>query len=114
MHVTERLQDDILVLMISGRLSFYSRKVFQAVIKNAQTTGANHIIVNLEGVTYMDSAALSLLALAYLNLMAKNVVMSLVGPPKPIREMLDQANFPKLIPTYASEEIALQSTPTGV
>lgn len=108
MQVTERIQGDTLIVMVSGRLTFYSRKVFQAIIKNAGSTGARHIIVNLHGVNFMDSTALGFLALAHLNLMTKNVTMSLVGPQQPVQKMLDQANFPQLIPTYATEELALQ------
>ncbi len=35
--------------------------------------------------------------------------MSLVGPQQPIKSLLDEANFPTLIPTYPSEESAFQS-----
>ena len=107
MQVMERLQGDVLVLMLSGQMSFYSRKVFQAVIKNAGTTSAHHIIINMRDVTCMDSAALGFLALAQLNLVSKNVGMSLVAPPKHIRKILEQANFTKLIPTYETEKQVL-------
>ncbi len=107
MQVMERLQGDVLVLMLSGQLSFYSRKVFQAVIRNAGTTSAQHIIINLRDVTSMDSAALGFLALAHLNLIGKNVGMSLVAPPKHIKQMLEHANFIKLIPTFETEKQVL-------
>ncbi len=107
MQVMERLQDDVLVLMISGQLSFYSRKVFQAVIRNAGATSAHHIVINLRDVTSMDSAALGFLALAHLNLMEKKVGLSLVAPPKHIKRILEQANFTKLIPTYETEKQVL-------
>ena len=107
MQVMERLQGDVLVLMISGQLSFYSRKVFQAVIKNAGSTSAHHIIINLREVTSMDSAALGFLALAHLNLMEKNVGLSLVAPPKHIKNILEHAHFTKLIPTYETEKQVL-------
>ena len=108
MQVTERIQGETLIVMITGRLTFYSRKVFQAIIKNAGSTGTQHIIINLQDVNFMDSTALGFLALAHLNLMTKNVTMSLVGPKQHIKKMLDQANFPQLIPTYATEDLALQ------
>ncbi|GJL52060.1 STAS domain-containing protein [Candidatus Nitrospira salsa] len=107
MQVMERLQDDVLVLMISGRLSFYSRKVFQAVIRNAETTNVHHIIVNMRDVTAMDSAALGFLALAHLTLMDKHVGMSLVAPPTHIKKILVDANFIKMIPTYETEHQVL-------
>ncbi len=109
MHVAERIQDDTLVLMISGRVTFYSRKVFQAIVNNARQSGARHIMFNLQGVTFMDSTALGGLALAYLNLKECDLAMSLVGPQQPIKGLLEQANFPALIPTFPSEESALQA-----
>ena len=109
MHVAERIQDDTLVLMISGRVTFYSRKVFQAIVNSARLSGTKHIMFNLQGVTFMDSTALGGLALAYLNLKECDLAMSLVGPPQPIKSLLDEANFPTLIPTYSSEEKAFQS-----
>jgi len=109
MQVAERIQNDTLVLMISGRLTFYSRKVFQAIVNNARLSGAKHIMFNIQGVTFMDSAALGGLGLAYLNLKKYDLAMSLVGPPQPIKTLLDEANFPALIPTYPSEESAFQA-----
>ncbi len=110
MHVAERLQDQTLVLMISGRVTFYSRKVFQAIVNNARLSGAKHIVFNIQCVTFMDSIALGGLALAYLNLKEANVAMSLVAPQDPVKTMLDEANFPLLIPTYETEELALQAS----
>ena len=109
MHVTERIQDDTLVLMISGRVTFYSRKVFQAIVNNARLSGVKHIMFNIQGVTFMDSTALGGLALAYLNLKKCDLVMSLVGPQQPIKSVLDEADFSTLIPIYPSEESAFQS-----
>jgi anti-anti-sigma factor len=109
MYVAERIQDETLVLMISGRVTFYSRKVFQGLVKTARFSGAKHIIFNMQGVTFMDSTALGSLVLAYLNLNEGNVAMSLVEPKPPVKALLEDANFPSLIPTYPTEEIAFQA-----
>jgi anti-anti-sigma factor len=109
MYIAERIQDDTLVLMFSGRVTFYSRKVFQAIVSNARLSGAKHIMFNIQGVTFMDSAALGGLALAYLNLKECDVAMSLVGPQQPIKSLLDEINISTMIPTYPSEELAFQS-----
>jgi anti-anti-sigma factor len=109
MHVAERIQNETLVLMISGRVTFYSRKVFQAIVNSARHSGVKHIMFNVQDVTFMDSAALGGLALAYLNLKECDLAMSLVGPQQPIKTLLDEANFPTLIPTFPSEESAFQS-----
>jgi anti-anti-sigma factor len=110
MHVAERLQDDALILMISGRVTFYSRKVFQALVRTAKHSSAKHVIFNLEGVTFLDSTALGGLALAYLNLQEGGIAMSLVSPQSDECTILDASHFRNLIPTYPTEERALEAS----
>lgn len=109
MHVAERIQNDTLILMISGRLTFYSRKVFQALVKTSKYSRAKHIIFNMEAVTFLDSTALGGLALAYLSLEEAGIAMSMVRPQSDVRMMLESSNFSSLIPTYFSEERALDA-----
>jgi anti-anti-sigma factor len=109
MYVAERMQNETLVLMISGRVTFYSRKVFQGLVKTARFSGAKHIIFNMQEVTFMDSAALGVLALAYLDLNEGNMAMSVIEPKQPVKTLLEEANFPSLIPTYPTEETAFQA-----
>lgn len=109
MYVAERMQDTTLVLMISGRVTVYSRKVFQGMVKAARFSGAKHIIFNMQGVTFMDSIALGGLVLAYLDLNENHMAMSVVEPRQPVKTLLEVANFPDLIPTYPTEETALQA-----
>jgi anti-anti-sigma factor len=109
MYVAERIQDKALVLMISGRVTCYSRKVFQGIVKTARISGAKHIIFNMEGVTFMDSAALGGVVLAYLNLNEGDVGMSIVAPQHPVNIFFEDQGFSTLIPTYPTEEMALQA-----
>lgn len=109
MNVAERIQNDALILMISGRLTFYSRKVFQALVKTAKFSGAKHIIFNMEAVTFLDSTALGGLALAYLSLEEAGIAMSMVSPQSNVQTILESSNFPSLIPTYSTEERALDA-----
>lgn len=109
MHVAERLQDETLILMISGRLTFYSRKVFHALVHTAKLSGARHIIFNMQGVTFLDSTAVGCLALAYLTLQDGGIAMSLVSPQKDIQLILDSSNFLDLVTTYPTEESAIRA-----
>ena len=59
MHVAERIQDEALVLMISGRVTFYSRKVFQAIVNNAKLSGARCIMFNIQDVTFIDQTSVT-------------------------------------------------------
>ena len=107
MHITEHVHDGVLVLKVSGGLNYYSRKTFQAVMRNAERCAVDHVMVNLEQVDFLDSVAIGLLALSQARLSLKGVVLSLVGPHSNVKIMLDTANIPKLIPMYATEEEAI-------
>ncbi len=107
MHITEHVRDGVLVLKVSGRLNYYSRKTFQAVMWNAERGAAEHIVVNLEQVEFLDSVAIGLLALSQARLTLQGIVLSLVGPQSNVMKMLDMANIPKLIPVYQTEEEAI-------
>jgi anti-sigma B factor antagonist len=109
MQVAERMQNTTLVLMISGRVTVYSRKVFQGMVKAARFSGAKHIIFNMQGVTFMDTIGLGGLVLAYLDLNGNHMAMSVVEPQQSVKTLLEDANFPDLIPTFPTEETAFQA-----
>ncbi|MDR4483343.1 MAG: STAS domain-containing protein [Nitrospirales bacterium] len=103
------MQDTTLVLMISGRVTVYSRKVFQGMVKSARFSGAKHIIFNMQGVTFMDSIGLGSLVLAYLDLSDHHMAMSVVEPQQSVKTLFEVTNFPDLIPTFPTEETAFQA-----
>lgn len=107
MHITEHVHDGVLVLSVSGRLNYYSRKTFQAVMRNAERGAVEHVVVNLEQVNFLDSVAIGLLALSQARLNLQGIVLSLVGPQANVKNMLDVANIPKLIPVYQTEKEAI-------
>ena len=103
MHVAERIQHDTLILMISGRVTFYSRKVFQALVKTAKFSSAKHVIFNLEGVTFLDSVglgALVLLAKKFLKLKGRMII---VNPQDPVKTLLSEMHMEKIIPMYTTD-----------
>lgn len=111
MHVAERMHENTLVLMISGRVTVYSRKVFRSMVDAARLSGAKHIIFNMQAVTFMDTIALGVLGLAYLSLNELHVSMSVVEPQQPVKTLLEKANFSDMIPVYPTEKMAFQANP---
>jgi len=107
MHITEHAHDGVLVLKISGSLNFYSRKTFQAVMRNAERGLVDHVMVDLSQVGFLDSVAIGLLVLSQARLGLRGVVLSLVGPQGSVKRVLDSANIPKVIPVYSTEEEAI-------
>ena len=116
MHIAEHFLEQNLVLTVSGRLNLYSRKIFQAVMKNAESSNKNAessniecVVVDLSGVDYLDSVALGLLVLSQVNLSIKGIPLCLVGPQGGVREVLEISNIGQFIPVYQTVEEAIGS-----
>ena len=77
MHIAEHFLAQNLVLKVSGRLNLYSRKIFQAVMKNAESSNTECVVLDLSEVEYLDSVALGLLVLSQSNLSVIGIPMCL-------------------------------------
>jgi len=104
--VTQEMLDEISILHMSGRFEFSGRKIFTDAVKEVQVHSVNHVILNFQHVSFLDSAALGLLALVYQNLKLTNIRLSIANPQEYVKSVLDQANFPKFIPLFSSIEEA--------
>lgn len=102
MNITQQLKEGATVLDVSGRFEFSSRKLFMTALQKAQEGSPTHIILNLEGVPFLDSAALGLLALAQQNLKAQTIQLSVLNPQAYVRKVLELANVQKFIPIVSS------------
>ncbi len=109
MTVTQETQDGAAVLNISGRFEFTGRKIFTDSLKKAQEGPVTHVILNFQHVSFVDSAALGLLALAYQNLKLKHARISIANPQDYVKRVFELANLPKYIPMFPSIEEAAQS-----
>ena len=107
MDLIERTSDKATILTLRGDFTFTARNDFTAVVKTAWAGGCLHLIVNLEGVRFVDSAALGLLALTQSQCNLNHRRLSLVRPQPYVEEILRLANIHLLITIYASEEAAL-------
>ena len=86
------------VLKFIGRLNFAGGKSFQNSIKAAQAAGAKSITLNLEQVSYIDSAGLGLLMLAQKELSEAGISFSLSHPQERVLKLLDLTKISELIP----------------
>jgi anti-sigma B factor antagonist len=109
MTITQSSNNGNTVLRLTGRFDFNSRSVIQTAVAKAQQGGAPHIILNLQGVPYMDSAALGILALMHKQLTAQNIQVTLVNPQPFVKGILELARMDKLFTVHATEEQAMTS-----
>lgn len=105
MQITHRSYRTADVLDISGQFNFGTRKDFSAVIEKLKASA--HVILNFKSVTFVDSAAIGLLALASQQFKSTNRNLSLVGAQGTVKQVLDLAHIEQMIPTFASEDAAI-------
>ena len=105
MQITHRTYRTADVLDITGQFNFGTRKDFSAAIEKVKTSP--HVILNLKGVTFVDSAAIGLLALASQQFKSTNRTLSMVGAQGTVKQVLNLAHIEQMIPTFASEDAAL-------
>ncbi len=106
MELTEHQQGTATVLDINGRFDFGARREFKEAMDRLQQAGCRHVILNLEKVSFVDSSALGLLVVAHQNLKLKEGRISLVNPQSYVRQILDLANVPRMIPMFSTIEEA--------
>lgn len=106
MELTEHQHESATVLDINGRFDFAARRDFKEALDRLQQAECRHVILNLEKVSFVDSSALGLLVVAHQNLKLKEGRISLVNPQSYVRQILDLANVPRMIPVFPTIEEA--------
>ena len=107
MHVSERQENGATVLNLEGRFDFGARKEFKETVDRIQARGCPHIVIDLARVPFVDSSALGLLVIAHQNLKLKKATLSLVNPQTYVRQVLELANVPKMIPIFSTIDEAI-------
>ncbi len=113
MQITKRVVGQDIILSLSGKFVFESRKVFPQAFREAKKNSPPpQIVLNLEGLTYLDSAGLGLLAISFEQAKLDNIALCLVNPVGAVRRILDLTQLPKIIPVHETEEQALRMNPS--
>lgn len=105
--VKEHVRRDTKVLELSGRFDYDSKLGLEVAILGAQEIGCQHIILNFSNITWIDSMGLGQMFLWYHRMKPDRIRLSIVSPQTHVRELLECANLPQVIPIYQSEEEAV-------
>jgi len=104
--VREHCQHNTKILELSGSFDANSLLGLEAVILGAKEMGCHHIILNFAEITWIDSAGLGQLFLWYHNMKPSHIQLSIVSPQMIVKNLLESAHIPGIIPIYQSEEEA--------
>lgn len=113
MRIIEEGIQGATILHLLGDFTFNSRRELNTTIDKTKTAGCTHLMLNLEHVPFIDSAALGLLALLSHKFTVEHRHLSLLRPQTQVREILALANIPMIIPVYEKEDEALSATVTA-
>ena len=109
MPITQRISHATTVIHINDIFTHRNRKDFSSAVKQFKESPGKHLIVDLHDTTYLDSAAVGLLALTSQQLMAEERMLSLVGPQGTVKTILEMANLDRMIPVFPTEEAAAKA-----
>lgn len=109
MPMTRRVWRDATVIHIDDVFTHRNRKDFSSAVSAFREAGGKHLIVNLREVTFIDSAALGLLALTSQQLAVDERRLSLVDPQGTVKQILEMANIDKMIAVFPTEEAAAEA-----
>ncbi|TLY20922.1 MAG: STAS domain-containing protein [Nitrospirae bacterium] len=116
MQIERSVLQDAVVIRIEGRFEFGTRHDYKRLIGQIVQEGHRRLVLDLEGVTFVDSSALGLLLLTDQNFKLKKGHFSLVKPTGYVRQVIELANLPRVIPVYDSigEAIAGHAEPIAL
>lgn len=98
------------VVDLHGRLDYRARWQLKAVINQCCLTEPEHLIVNLEDVTFIDSAGLGFLVLAYLRVTGLKRRMTWIQPKGAVATVFEDLKLRELVPIFTNEQQALGTT----
>jgi anti-sigma B factor antagonist len=85
--IAERGSGEVTALLMSGEFDLVAAPALRARIDAA--SGAHGLVLDLSGVTFVDSSALKELLRARQELPARGMRLVLAGVPRPVRRLLD-------------------------
>lgn len=97
-----RSSRDTVVVRVTGELDIATEAQFRDCLQTAVDSGARRVVVDLDGVAFMDSSALGVLVLVFKTLRADDRVLCLAAPRGPVRGVLAATSVDRVIGVYDS------------
>ena len=110
MTISERRLADVTILEVRGRVVFFGgAAVLRARIDGLIDEGRLKLLLDLRGVTYMDSFGVGVVAAKYLSVRRKGGDLKLLNPSARSRRVLKTAGLMRILDSFESQEDALRS-----
>jgi anti-sigma B factor antagonist len=110
MQIEERIVGEVTILDLKGKMTLgEGDELLKDKINSLMNQGRGKILLNLEGVPYIDSAGLGEIVRTYTTVSRQGGTMKLVNLTKRITDLLAITKLLTVFETFDSEPEALQS-----
>jgi len=110
MQIAERLVGDVMILDISGKMTLgEGDELLRDKVNSLLHQGHKKLVLNLEGVPYIDSAGLGEIVRTYTSVSRQGGKLKLLNLTKRIQDLLSITKLLTVFETYDSEQEALKS-----
>ena len=100
-------QGHALLLQASGRIDFFSARVFEVQARRAVTGADRDVIIDASGVTYMSTAGLRVLLHLWQDLKKEDRTLHICALKSYIQQVFEIIGFNQIIPNHADVAAAL-------
>jgi anti-anti-sigma factor len=104
MIIKEKTMNGLPVLSLSGRLDIFSRNAFKETAEKYTEIGTKGVILDFQGVTFVDSVGLGVLAVVARTFQRVKGRIILVNPQDQVKSLFYEMNLEKMIPMYKTDE----------
>ena len=101
------------VLDVTGEIDVYTAPQFKEAVNSVLEAGQKHLLINMAGVTYMDSSGFGTLLSATKRLRPKGGTVNLVRCNSAIDRILRITRLNTIFATYDNMDEAIQATQSG-
>jgi anti-sigma B factor antagonist len=110
MEIVERLVDGVTVLDLKGRLVLSEgERTLRVKIDDVMAHGQKSILVNLDGVTYLDSAGVGAIVWKYVTLRRQGGMLKLLGLQLRTHRVLSVTKLLNVLESFTAEADAVAS-----
>ena len=110
MQIEERIVDDVTVLDLKGKMTLgEGDELLKDKINSLVHQGRRKVVLNLEGVPYIDSAGLGEIVRTYTTISRQGGSMKLLNLTKRITDLLSITKLLTVFETYDNEADAVRS-----
>jgi stage II sporulation protein AA (anti-sigma F factor antagonist) len=114
MEIEKLIFDDCLIMRLRGELDHHQADQLRAAADQAlQDNRLQRLVLNLQGLTFMDSSGVGVILGRYKQLQQKQGQMAICETPRAVAKVLEISGVPRVIPFYKSEVEALRQTARG-